>query len=141
MNKKLKTFLLVNALFAACALLLMPFLYLTRESKLLGGLFTCLTHDLFSIYCPTCGFTRAFTLMLRFDLVGALRANPMAVVLAAGVIYFDARALISIIRKEERILHLRLRHFFVYVALLLAFCLVRNILLIKYHIDPLGDFL
>ena len=58
-------------------------------------------------------------------------------VLAAA--YFDLRAFIALLRHEKRICKVKLVYVWVFVACLLDFGAVRNILLVRFGIDPLGD--
>lgn len=140
MDKRWRRFWLVNGAFLAFALLLLPALYFADALGVRRLFFNCPFHDLFSLYCPTCGFTRAFLSLLRFDFLGALRANPTAVLFVGAVAYFDVRAFISLKRGEERVLHARLWHFFAFVAIAVAYCVARNVLLRVWGIDFLGDF-
>lgn len=45
----------------------------------------CLFHELTHLYCPGCGGTRAAILLLRGDILGALRMNVFAVIVLACV--------------------------------------------------------
>ena len=54
-----------------------------------SGLKICPFENFFGVLCPGCGTTRAFTLLLRFDIVEAFRLNPLFV-----LFIFPASALV-----------------------------------------------
>lgn len=58
----------------------------------LDGLRICPFERFFGVLCPGCGTTRAFTLILKFDFIEALRLNPLFVLFifpAAAVIFIQ----------------------------------------------------
>ncbi len=106
----------------------------------ISGLY-CPIHQLLRLYCPFCGGTRVLASLLRFDFRLALSANPIVFLLIPCFLFFDLRALIRLLRKERD--PLRLPRWLV-PTVLIAFLLygfVRNLLLVVFRIDPLGDLL
>lgn len=99
----------------------------------------CFQNRYLHIYCPTCGITRMLDSLLHLDIIGAARANICLLALVLLIAYFDLRALLSLLRREERILHVRAVYVYIFIGVLIAFGILRNILLIRYGIDPLGD--
>lgn len=99
----------------------------------------CFQNRYLHIYCPTCGITRMLDSLLHLDIIGAARANICLLALVFLVAYFDLRALVSLLRREERILHVRAVYVYTFIGVLIAFGILRNILLIRFGIDPLGD--
>lgn len=77
--------------------------------------------------------------LLHLDIAGAARANICILMLVFLTIYFDLRAFIALLRHEEKILKVRAVYVYTFIGVLIAFGVVRNILLIRYGIDPLGD--
>ena len=47
---------------------------------------SCLFHEIFGLYCPSCGSTRAVRRILHGDLVGAFRYNPLLVLFSPYLI-------------------------------------------------------
>ena len=104
-----------------------------------GRLSACAMHDLWHIYCPGCGGTRAMIALFRGQLLHSLACNPLSVYIAVGFVFFDIRAAIAIARDEHRVLHLRAWYFWVMLALAVVFFVARNLLLVRYGVDYLGD--
>ena len=141
MDKRWKIFGLTNGALCALALFWAGAIFFSDALGIKRFIFSCPFHDLFALYCPTCGFTRAFLALLHLDIWGALCANPAAVLLVCAVIYFDVRALISLKRGEKCIFHAKLWHFIAFLAIMLVWCIVSNVLLRVWGIDFLGDFI
>ena len=99
----------------------------------------CILHDWLGIYCPFCGGTRAVGALLRFDFVGAFRANAMVVILAAILIVLEIVALVRLLCGHARLLPLPQWSWIVLLVLIFGFAVVRNWLMIAYGVDPTGD--
>lgn len=99
----------------------------------------CFQNKYLHIYCPTCGITRMLDSLLHFDIIGAARANICLLILVFFAAYFDIRALIALLRREEKILKVRAIYVYIFIGALIAFGILRNVLLIRFGIDPLGD--
>lgn len=69
--------------------LLFPLLILAgmglSKLRLSALLPTCLFHEWTGLHCPGCGGTRAFHALADADPLGALRMNPLGVLLIVGV--------------------------------------------------------
>lgn len=97
----------------------------------------CLCHDLLHLYCPFCGCTRAGLALLKLDLLGSLEANPLILLMIVGFLAFNAVSLFRVWRGREIV---DLAHFKVAgVIILIVFSLVRNILMIFFDYDTLGE--
>ena len=70
-------FLGIHAL-AVAAILLFPY-YRLGAGIVFSFFPSCLLHDVFHIYCPLCGGTRAVDAILHFHFPEALRFNPLVV--------------------------------------------------------------
>jgi len=127
---------------------LLPFLtasiYFILKSKVEAfgrSIAVCMMHDFFHLYCPACGGTRAVKAILSFDFLTALKCNPAVLLAFIYFVYYDIRAFLNIIRKKERVIeHIRP---FVPISLLVVFIgfgILRNVLLVYFNIDFIGDF-
>ena len=144
MTRKAK--LIIYILINLSLLLLIPFMRLynlaTARFPFLMG---CGMHDIFRLYCPFCGGTRAITELIELDFAGMLHANAIVPIFIVMFIYLDILALVAIIKHKhnKNIFY----SFFsrkmgiVTLALVIVYFLMRNILLVFFKIDPLGDLL
>ena len=134
---RLRPHLLTHLAVIGAALL---FLFLDRYD-VFDYILICPLH-LFGLYCPTCGMTRAAHSILSLDLAAALRYHPLIFLLGATVLYYDAFWLVATLRKKPAILRRATRiPFFLTVAALLVYFILRNLLLLGFGIDLVGDFL
>lgn len=123
---------------AVAAVLLFPY-YRLGAGVVFSFLPSCLLHDVFHIYCPLCGGTRAVDAILHFHFPEAMRFNPLVVtfLLLAAVWYgiawvrlFRGKSLLAPVPKALS------------VSIAVAFVgywIVRNLLLIAFGVDPMGD--
>ena len=137
-NKKALRKMIVFHAVAAVGILLFP-LYVWLSKRVQLPFPDCVLHDWLLIYCPLCGGTRAIGALLRLDVLAALRYNAYAVFLAITVLIYDALAWIRLFRGEKKLLRISRRAWLIYVGLLLGYWILRNVLLIGFGVDPLGD--
>lgn len=133
-SRLFKRFLLPNAILFAAILLLV----LLGEHPPVSYLALCPLH-LVGLYCPTCGMTRAARALLRLDLAAALSCHPLLPLFLAAVLYYEVAWLLSVIRGRTVLRRPRLV-FWITVAAFLGYFVLRNVLLLGFGIDPLGDF-
>lgn len=101
---------------------------------------TCSFKDNYSLYCPTCGMTRALKYALRFDFINSFKSNPMFFILLANLI-------VTVVVVVKRIRNGKRKHIAKDIMLIntvtlliwIAFGVIRNLLLVHYGIDFLGD--
>ena len=101
----------------------------------------CILHDLFHVYCPTCGGTRALEAMLRLDILQAIRFNALVVLLVLALFAWNVLALIRLLRGEKALYRIPVWSWIAVGGAILLFGIVRNVLMIAWGIDPLGDLL
>lgn len=77
--------------------------------------------------------------LLHLDVVAALRFNPLVVVLVALAIAFDTVALIRLLKGETRLWIFPDWGWIVLIALMIAYTVLRNYLMIAHGYDPVGD--
>ncbi len=106
--------------------------------RLLSG---CFLHDLFFLYCPLCGGTRAVSALLRGALAEALACNALVVLVILAAIALYVVAWIRFFRRKERLLWLPRRWFLICVVAVAAFGIGRNLLMLTFSFDPLGDLI
>ncbi len=101
----------------------------------------CIFHELTGFYCPGCGGTRAFLALITGHPILSFLYNP-AVIYTAGVLLFYAvwgiSYAISARKKETGKLKrpkFYLAFVWVFIAILLINCTVRNLVLYFYGID------
>lgn len=100
----------------------------------------CTLHDIFHIYCPLCGGTRAIVALCRGQLLQSLQYNPVSAYLAVGFSVFDIIAATRIARRSAKpIVNIPLWYVAVGIALAVLVFIVRNVCLIGYGIDNIGD--
>lgn len=102
---------------------------------------TCPLHDLLKIYCPLCGGSRAILSLFRFDLPGAFRANPAVLLSLPVLLFYYVRALVIFARGGAFSFRIPRKWTVALLCLFAAFFVLRNVLLIAFGIDPLGDFI
>lgn len=102
----------------------------------------CIVHDLFRIYCPGCGGTRAIFALLKGHIVESLCSNPAILLGTVLVVYYEAGVLLTLIKKNgKRYYSTSVVPIVVFVMIVMVFAVVRNYLLIACGIDLLQDFL
>ena len=113
-------------------------LFLLLDRYDVFDLFLICPLHLLGLYCPTCGMTRAAHSLLALDLVSSLRYHPLLLPLAALLLYYDAHLAASLLRGRPT--RARRLPFFLFIAVLLLYFVLRNLLL-AVGIDLVGDFL
>ena len=102
---------------------------------------TCPMHDLLRLYCPLCGGSRAILSLLRLDLATAFRSNPAVLLSLPVLLFYYVRALIVFVRGGAFSFRLPRGWTVALLSLFLAFFVLRNMLLLAFGYDPLGDFI
>lgn len=135
-----QVFALVNGAALAVAAAGFPLmLWLAQHT---GGVFSfCFFHDVLHLYCVTCGGTRATWQLLHGQIWDALRSNAAVVWTYAALAAVDLRGLVLLLRGGER--PFRLPHAFWWTLLIagLGYALLRDVSLVAFHWDWVGDFL
>lgn len=130
-------FALLHAALILCAT---AFPLYFRIAKQYGTRFSgCLLHDWFKLYCPLCGGTRAVDAILHFRFAESMRANPVVVLLIFAFLICDLIVFLQLLMKKERILKIPKYAWIVLLVALVLYGILRNVLLIGFEIDPLGD--
>ena len=98
------------------------------------------TH--FNMYCPGCGGTRAVSALVRGDIIDSILSNPIPVYALVLLLRMWAALLYNTVRsKGKKIRVLYDWEAWGILAVVLGHFILRNILLVLFHIDYLGDFI
>ena len=128
----LRAFFLFNAILLALLAAFFVYLYLLR---VVGLPFSCHVHDRLHLYCPGCGCTRAAEELLRLRLISSLLSNPAVLGGGAVILYYEIALLLSA-RRGTRVSPLPA---ILFAVALIAFFVIRNLLLVCFRIDYLND--
>ena len=143
-NKKiyLKKILIFNA--ALIASVAITWIVLSLMSR--SGLFFCIFKVTTGLYCPGCGGTRAVGELLSFHPLKSFKINPIPIILIIYISYYEVSWIQALFAGKTVFIETKQYRIISYVlSILLAvfivlFFIIRNFLLVKYHIDPIGDF-
>ncbi|MDD7594595.1 MAG: DUF2752 domain-containing protein [Clostridiales bacterium] len=136
-QKQWTGFILFNSAILLGAALLMP--YRQLASGALDKYLFCFANRFLHLYCPSCGITRALDSILHLHFIEAAKQNICVLALVLLVAYFDLRAFIALLRREDTVLKVKWVYVWVFTAFFIVFAVVRNLLLVYAGIDPLGD--
>ena len=102
----------------------------------------CIFKETFGLYCPGCGGSRALYHFLNFNLFRSFVLYPPIIVSALVVLDFDLRLFVSLIKKSSEITdRFRYYTFLLIPASIILTFIVRNLLLLIFKIDTVGDFI
>ena len=138
MNRKAAKQFLLAHIAAIAAVLLLP-LYARFADFLSFGMPKCLLHDIFYVYCPLCGGTRAAEALLRLNVAEAFRCNALVVLSVPFVLFFYLRAWRRLLRGEQQLWRVPAWVWIAVVSAMVLFGVARHVLMIGFGIDPLGD--
>ena len=99
----------------------------------------CLLKEWFGIYCPLCGGTRCVWELLQFHFLAALRYNAYVVLLVALFLVWEILTLVRFLRGKKEFFRIPQILPILLAVLLVLFFVARTLLLLVWHIDPIGD--
>ena len=117
------------------AMLITEFVQKT-PNRLLSG---CWVHDLLFLYCPLCGGTRAAGALARLDVLNAFRYNAAVVIFLLVLLIWDVVAFVRMLRGKTRWWSFPRGFWLFMVGLFVGYTILRNLLMIFWAIDPVGD--
>jgi hypothetical protein len=140
-KRRLVTFLIVQlvALALVAGAFVLRYIIDNLPGNTHGQVSTCIMHNLLHIYCPFCGGTRAMVALSQGKIWQSLCYNPLSAYLAAGFIVFDIIAAIRIKRNHPTPLSIPRLYWIVGIVIAVLVFLVRNVALIGFGLDNLGD--
>lgn len=134
-----KDFLSINGMVGLLALV--TFIGMVLQRIDLIPHMPCILHDVFRIYCPGCGGTRAIFALLRGDVVESFCSNPLVIIGGLLILYYEIGVGITLLKKNgKRYYTTSLVPVIVFAFVAITFTVVRNYLLIACGIDLLQDF-
>ena len=102
----------------------------------------CAFHEIPHLYCPGCGGTRAVYALLHFHVLESLSSHPIVLFLAAVLLEYYIGAVITLILNNgKRYYYLRVWFCYVALGIVVVNAILRNVLLVYFHYDCIGDFL
>lgn len=135
-----KDFLIVNGT-VGLAFFLMVFFVLLQQIEIMPS-FPCLFHEIVRMYCPGCGGTRAAKALLKGDVLSSLWCNPSLLIGILLASYYEIGVIVTLIKKNGKKYYIAKGWpAYVFVAFVILFAIVRDVLLVVCKFDMLGDFI
>lgn len=136
----LRDFIIINVA-AGGAILVMLIVLLLQRYDILPS-FPCAFHELFQIYCPGCGGTRALFELSQGYILKSLYCNPAVFLGAVLILYYEIGAIVTIIKNNGKCYYYQKgRLVYGYLIIVTLFTVIRDYMLVEMGIDMLGDFL
>jgi len=102
----------------------------------------CIVKNLFNIYCPGCGGSRSLEAFLSFDFINSFILYPPIIISAVVILDYDRRLITSLLKKDTKITDSFKFYTFLFIpAAIILWFFIRNILLLVFKIDTVGDFI
>lgn len=138
-RKNLKILIIMNSLLLLYAIAYTLYFNLTKGSE---REIVCVIKSAYGFYCPGCGGSRSLTEFMKLNFIKSFMLYPAIPISALLVLGYDARLLISVIKRDSKYTdNYRFYEFILIpIAIILTFAL-RNILLFGFGIDIVGDIL
>lgn len=138
-GKKLYVVLLVFVVVGLMAAILYHVLNLRVE----GSQPTCFVNDFMHIYCPGCGGSRAIDWLLHGHILKSAAANPIVIYSLFLFLYYFIPATYTYAIKRDGNKHHKFHMWTLYglLVVVVGFFIIRNVLLVAFHYDYLGDCL
>lgn len=138
-KQKLKQdFINTNVIIGAIVFLSMVGLLLRRWGFLPS--LPCGMVAIFHIYCPGCGGTRALFAFLHGEILESLRYNPAVVGGVFLILYYEITVGLTLLSKSGKRYYCKKPiPVYLYIAMIVIFAIVRDVLLCTQGIDWLGD--
>ncbi len=142
MNLRKKLFLIYVLPLIILILISFVYAYFTDEAVSRGeDIFNCFFKEKFHLYCPGCGGSRSLSALLRLDIIRSFILFPALPITVIILSFLYIRVFISIIKNDESaLLGFKINSLIIIPIVIIFFFFLRNILLIFFKIDLIGDF-
>lgn len=112
-----------------------------KIKELLGLISNCSIRNKYSIYCPGCGGTRALLALIDGKILTSLYYNPLVICIIFDIVFSIITVYIEKFSyNKSRFMQYRITIKIINLIVILLLFVVRNILLIYFDVDLLGDF-
>lgn len=102
----------------------------------------CPFAHFFHLYCPGCGGTRAVALLMHLHPIRSFLYHPVVIYIVFLLSFFYIKMCIILIRHPKgKEITIHLGFLWGALALIIAHFLIRNILLILFNFDYIGDLI
>lgn len=102
----------------------------------------CVIHEVLHLYCPGCGGTRAVYELLNLHWLRSFLIHPIVLFIAVILTEYYIGAIITLIRNNgKRYYYLRVWFCYVALGIIVLNTVLRNVLLVCFHYDYIGDLL
>lgn len=102
----------------------------------------CAFQQLFHIYCPGCGGTRAVYSLLKLHLFESFMEHPVVLFTALVGVEYYIGAVITLIRNNgKRYYYVRVWFCYVALGIIVLNFILKNLLLIVFHYDYMQDLI
>lgn len=100
----------------------------------------CVLHDVFHLYCPGCGGTRALFALLEGRPLRSFLYNPAILLGLCLLLYYHFRAGMALMKKDYAVYtRISKKPAAAFPFVLLGFAVLRNVLLCFFGVDFLGE--
>ena len=107
-----------------------------------AGEFSCAFKSYFGLYCPGCGGSRSLYHFLRFEFFKSFIYYPPIIIGALVILDYDARLIITLIKKSCALTDRFKYYTFILIPISIVInFILRNLLLILFKIDTVGDII
>lgn len=139
-KRLLRDFIVINAASGGAVLVMLIYMLLERYNILPS--LPCGIHEIFHIYCPGCGGTRALFELLHGRILSSLYYNPAILLGAILILYYEIAVVVTIIKNNGKCYYdQKCRLVYGYLIVITLFTVIRDFMLIGMGIDMIGDFL
>lgn len=134
-----KDFMIVNI--AIGIMILVTFgVMLLQQLNILPS-FPCGLRQLFGVYCPGCGGTRALFALFHGHFLRSLVCNPAIILGGLLILYYEAGVILTLVKKNgKRYFYYKKWPLYLYLTVVMLFAVIRDILLVKFQLDMLEGF-
>lgn len=140
LKKLAKKYIVLNAALLAGAVIF--YFFGGRLAGLYSRLNVCVLHEVFHLYCPGCGGTRALFALFQGHPLRSFLSNPAVLLGLALLAYYEIRAAAALLKKDIGIYaRASTKPLAAFPFVLIAFAVFRNILMCFFGVDFLGELL